>query len=105
MFIETILLKQNKFFLNIVLNYKLSFNNCKKLLYNNSNNCVFCIKIFVYSLCYFLKVVKQKLVLFNNIYNIAINLKIVLNSIVNKIELREDYIIKNKKYNLIDKIN
>ncbi len=77
MFIEATLLKQDKNFLDIALNYKLSSNNCKKLLRNNNNNCVFCIKIFAYNLCYFFEVIKQKFVLFNNAYNIAINLEII----------------------------
>ncbi len=87
------------------MNYKLNFNNCKKNLYNNNSNRVFCVKIFVYNLRYFFEIIKQKLVLSNNIYNIAINLKVILNSIVNKIELRKNYIIKNKKYDLINKVD
>ncbi len=42
---------------------------------------------------------------FNDVYNIAINLEVILNNVMNKIELREDRIVKNKKLNLINKIN
>jgi len=105
LFIKAILLKQNKNFLNIVLDYKLSFSNCKKLLYSNNSNCVSCIKIIIYSLNYSFEVVKQKLILTNNTYNIAINLKVILNNIISKTKLYKNYIIKNKKYSLINKVD
>jgi len=103
--VDATLLKQNKNLLNIALNYKLNSTSCEKLLYSKNNNCIFCVKIFVYNLRYFFEVIKQKFVLSNNIYNITINSKVILNNIINKIELRKDYIIKNEKYYLINKVN
>ncbi len=87
------------------MNYELNFNDRKKLLRSNNNDRIFCVKIFAHNLYYFFEVVKQKLVSSNNVYNITINLKVILNNVVNKIELRKNRIIKNEKHNLINEVN